>query len=130
MKSKKERVLELVNLGYKHSEIVRALKTDPKTIKKYISEENENAGDVETPELKGKKSIEAGDNTGSEGSEPKDKDAGSKGEKIEFVGGLKNMVENTDKAGDTISLCGNCNAEVKGTPKYCPHCGAEFEYEN
>ena len=37
-----------------------------------------------------------------------------------------NKKKNFGKQSDIIYKCGNCNAEIKETDKYCPKCGCEF----
>lgn len=132
-KIKIEKIKKLAGDGFAVKEIARALQVDPKTVRTYLKEKKENVGtdgsnkgDIKSPKREKSDKDEAGDNSGSKGSESNDKEIGSNKEKLEFTGGLKDMADK-ETGGGTVNLCGNCNAEVKGTPKYCPSCGAEFE---
>lgn len=134
----KKRIQVLASKGLDSPEISRALGISENSVKRY-----KNGGEKTVKKIvKSKK--KAGGSRGNN-IKPADKSPVSErqssdrnqdpstingdNEKIEFIGGKKNMSDKkTSEAEDSFNICGSCGAEVKGTPEKCPSCGAEFDY--
>lgn len=136
-KDMKNRIQVLASKNLSNPEISRALGISENSVKRY-----RNGGDHKIVKKIVKSKKKAGNRGGAtdpgnietengKGGAPAP--AGNidtvKGEKIEFIGGKKDMDKKTDsEAEDSFNICGSCGAEVKGTPEKCPSCGAEFDY--